>query len=636
LRIDDLITAALQFTRAGRLSEAEPLYRQALTLLPASPELHYSLGITLQLQGKWQEAALSHARALALKPDFAEAYNNLGSVLLQQNKLDEAVAACARAVACKPDDVEALINLGTALQQQGKPAEAQAVYRQALVVRKDCPEASLGLAVATVPVLAETVAGSVAAIASFERALDELEAWDAGHPGLLGRAVGGAQPFHLAYRPIDVTATLVRYGTLISRAAAQYWSGQYEARATAAPTATPTATQTSAPAETPAPTQTPTASRAPGARIRFVIINGQIRGRHPVWEIVLRGLIAHLDRTRFELIVYYTCPQVDDQTHWAKSQVDRFVQGARSTQDWLVEIARDRPEVIFYPEVGMDPTSCALAALRLAPLQVAGWGHPVTTGLPTIDWFLSGELLEGPAAEGHYHEKLIRLPGTGVCTEPVPAHPEPWSGPQRHPDRVRFVLCQQPIKFDPMDDALLVRIAQSAGPCEIWLASPRRLPWTGGRLQERLATAFRSAGLDPAACLRVTPWLEANQFAGFLDEMDVYLDCPSFSGYTTAWQAAQRGLPIVTLEGQFLRQRLAAGLLKQIGVTDGIATSADEYVAIAVRKARQCRHANHTNQAPQAKERREKMRRAAAKADNNRAAVTAFEHAVLEHFNRVA
>ena len=70
---------------------------------------------------------------------------------------------------------------------------------------------------------------------------------------------------------------------------------------------------------------------------------------------------------------------------------------------------------MFYPEVGMDPATCALAALRLAPLQIASWGHPVTTGLPTIDLFVSGELLEGPGAERHYHEKLIRLPGTGFA-----------------------------------------------------------------------------------------------------------------------------------------------------------------------------------------------------------------------------
>jgi len=194
---------------------------------------------------------------------------------------------------------------------------------------------------------------------------------------------------------------------------------------------------------------------------------------------------------------------------------------------------------------------------------------------------------------------------------------------------VRFSLCHQPIKFDPADDVLFVRIAQAAAPCEFWLSSPDTLSWTAIRLHERLTAAFRSAGLDPEVYLRVAPWLPHDQFAGFLNEMDIYLDCPGFSGYTTAWLAAHRGLPIVTLEGQFLRQRLAAGLLRQIGVTDGIASSADEYVEIAGRWAHECRRANRLN------ERREALKQAASKADGNRAAVTAFEDAVLQHFDRM-
>jgi protein O-GlcNAc transferase len=101
--------------------------------------------------------------------------------------------------------------------------------------------------------------------------------------------------------------------------------------------------------------------------------------------------------------------------------------------------------------------------------------------------------------------------------------------------------------------------------------------------------------------------------------MDVYLDCPAFSGYTTAWQAIHRGLPIVTFEGDFLRQRLAAGLLRQVGITDGIASTRAQYVEIAVRLAEESRR-------PEAwAGRREAMRRAAPQADGNHAAVRAFE-----------
>lgn len=284
---------------------------------------------------------------------------------------------------------------------------------------------------------------------------------------------------------------------------------------------------------------------------------------------------------------------------------------------------------MFYPEVGMDPATCALAALRLAPLQVAGWGHPATTGLPSIDLFVSGELLEGPSAERHYRETLILLPGTGVCTDlaPIqlqPVQAQPWDSPARRADCVRFALCQQPIKFDPTHDLLLTRIARAAGPSEFWLATPKKLHWATTKLRDRLAAAFCAEGLDPDAHLRVMPWQSRDQFAGFLDEMDVFLDCPAFSGYTTAWQAVHRGIPIVTWEGEFLRQRLAAGLLRQIGITDGIASSADQYVHFAALRAQESRDSG------QRAAQRETMRRAATRADGNRAAVSAFEQALVD------
>jgi protein O-GlcNAc transferase len=265
-----------------------------------------------------------------------------------------------------------------------------------------------------------------------------------------------------------------------------------------------------------------------------------------------------------------------------------------------------------------------LAALRLAPLQVAGWGHPVTTGLPTMNAFLSGELLEGPAAEQHYREKLVLLPGTGVCTELAAVEAQRWDGAGRRGNAVRFALCQQPIKFDPADDVLLTRIAKAAGPSEFWLVSPIKHQWATANLRDRLAAAFRAEGLDPDAHLRVTPWLPRSQFVGFLDEMDVYLDCPAFSGYTTAWQAIHRGLAVITLEGEFLRQRLAAGLLRQIGMTDGIASSRDQYVQIAALWAQECRRTDEWLA------RREAIRRSAPKADGNRSAVSAFEQWLID------
>ena len=580
----------------GKLDEAVACYGRALHYRPDYAEVHSNLGNVLMLQGKYAEAAASHGRALTHQPNYAEAHHNLGLVLLEQGSVDAAVASYRRALTHKPAYAEAHGNLANALREQGHSAEAAASYQRALVLDRDNTQARWGLATAMIPVFADTVADSIAATGKFARSLEELSAWSSAHPGKLGKSVGGSQPFYLAYRPADVTALLSRYGDLICAEAAAYWRPAIAEGGTVPP---------------------------PRERIRIAVVSGQVR-RHPVWDVVLRGILAHLDRRRFDVVVYHTGSMTDEETTWAKGRVDRFVQGPRSTQAWLDEVARDRPDVMFYPEVGMDPATCALAALRLAPLQVAGWGHPVTTGLPSIDLFMSGELLEGTGAERHYREKLVRLPGTGVCTDLPPVQSQPWDGPARQEKCVRFALCQQPIKFDPADDVLLTRIAKAVGPSEFWLAAPKKLEWATARLRGRLAAAFEAEGLDPDAHVRVMPWLSRDQFAGFLDDMDVFLDCPAFSGYTTAWQAIHQGIPIVSLEGEFLRQRLAAGLLRQIGKTDGIVSSPDQYVRMAAVFAQESRDGG------QRALRRELIRGAAAQADGNRAAVGAFEQALID------
>jgi predicted O-linked N-acetylglucosamine transferase (SPINDLY family) len=140
--------------------------------------------------------------------------------------------------------------------------------------------------------------------------------------------------------------------------------------------------------------------------------------------------------------------------------------------------------------------------------------------------------------------------------------------------------------------------------------------------------AFEDQGLDPNQCLRTTPWLREQEFLGFLDSMDIYLDSPAFSGFTTAWQALQRGLPIITLEGAFLRQRLAAGLLRQAGVRDGIVRNRDEYQTTAARWSSMAR------QVSEWRIRREEFRARAVALYEDRSAVTAFADTLANALQR--
>ena len=146
---------------------------------------------------------------------------------------------------------------------------------------------------------------------------------------------------------------------------------------------------------------------------------------------------------------------------------------------------------------------------------------------------------------------------------------------------MRFLIAQTASKLHPQDDELYIRIAQELTrvnmPCEFWVRNDYDV------VNTRLSKAFNQAGLKAPFFFDELPLAD---FIGLMDALDIYLDCPSFSGYNTAFYAIQTGIPLVTLEGEFMRQRLAAGLLRQIGVTETIAGTREDYIHKAVTLAK--------------------------------------------------
>jgi protein O-GlcNAc transferase len=580
----------------GQLDDAVACFQRALKIKPDLIEAHFNLGLALQGLGKREGAVASFRRTVELRPDFAEAYSNLGFVLLDIGQHEEAVASYRRALEIKPDLAVAHNNLGAALKEQGKLNEAEASYRRALEIEPN--NAIYRVAHMFIsPTAPQTVADAIAVPGNFDQSLQNLSDWmlsAAEQREHIADALSLQPAFYLAYREGNHVARLSRFGDMLI---------------------------TSSPHTMFKPVLKP-------AKLKLLVVSNHFR-RHSVWDVILRGILVNLDRSRFEVILYNLGHWEDEETKLAQSLSDVW-RDSRTISDlngWLAALSEDQPDAIFYPEIGMDHMTLRLAAHRLAPLQVASWGHPITTGLPTIDLYFSGDMFEPPDADTHYRERLVRLPGTGCCTMPIELAPEKLL--QLETDLAmrrgtRFVIAQTPFKFDPADDALFASIAAAVGECTFILFNLPNFSWATEQLIVRLNRAFRERNLDPGKHLLVIPWLPREKFYTLLDMSDIFLDCPSFSGYTTAWQAIQRGLPVVTLEGKFMRQRLAAGLLRKIGMTDTIAASKDAYVEIASRLAAECRGPDLRNA------RRRALKAAAPLADNDISVVRAFERSLIE------
>ncbi len=218
---------------------------------------------------------------------------------------------------------------------------------------------------------------------------------------------------------------------------------------------------------------------------------------HSVYHAILRGWLRELHRGRFETTIFSVSVKRDVVTDHAGTLVDHFEAEPRSAPQWAKYIRERRLDALIFPEVGMDPLTLGLAALRLAERQFAAWGHPETTGLPTIDHFLSGDSFEPPDAQEHYTERLIRLPNLGVHYEPQSARPVPvdfaaYGIPAANPV---FLCPGTPFKYDPENDSVLVEIARRLGRCSFVFFEHEKAALSH-RLRARLGEAFHRAGLD--------------------------------------------------------------------------------------------------------------------------------------------
>ena len=301
-----------------------------------------------------------------------------------------------------------------------------------------------------------------------------------------------------------------------------------------------------------------------------------------------------MDRSRFEFHLFHVGAYQDGETSSAAALSDRFVGGARTLGEWVAAIRASKPDVLIFPEVGMDTTTLRLAALRLAPHQLAAWGHPETTGLPTIDHYLSAEAFEPPGAQAHYTERLQRLPRLGCCYEPygsAVAEPDRATAADLHSllgtgmDKAALLICPGvPFKYAPQHDQVLAQIARRLGRCRlVFFNHPTTT--ASARLAARLARTFAQAGLEPERYLRFLEWLPRPQFFELLRRADACLDTIGFSGFNTAMQCLECGLPIVAYRGAYMRGRFASGVLETLGLPELVAQEDSDYVERAVRLA---------------------------------------------------
>jgi predicted O-linked N-acetylglucosamine transferase (SPINDLY family) len=299
-------------------------------------------------------------------------------------------------------------------------------------------------------------------------------------------------------------------------------------------------------------------------------------------SLMFGGFLKHLDRSRFLLFGYLTNGTPDSSTKVLAGLCHQFRDLRGDVGEAARAIRADELDVLVYPDVGMDGRGQALAALKLAPLQIAGMGHPVTTGLSSIDYFITSDLMEPDDGEKFYSEKLIRLPNTSFSYRPAMlAQTKSRADFGLAAGETVYLCCQAQQKYLPQFDRVFPAIAKKVGQARFVFIKHRARHLDNRRFQARIERVFKLEGLDPARHLLFLPWQDWTDFLQLNGVCDVFLDSIGWSGGNTSMEALSRTLPIVTLPTNLMRGRHAYVMLKVMGLDDCIVRDLESYVEVA-------------------------------------------------------
>ncbi|MBY0403722.1 MAG: tetratricopeptide repeat protein [Cyanobacteria bacterium] len=581
---------ALLNSQGKHFPQALTYCQKALSIAPQFGEGYETLGNIQYQLGNFEAARQSYETAISFTPEDADLYYNLGTVFLSQSLWDQAQQAFTTALQNNPKHLNSLYGLGNVLSQFNQMEEALSLYTQALKIA-EALEAENTLAVKSgCESQLKTVYNIESAVsARLKRTLffpfifqsnEEIDEWrhriqeglnELSHPGKEPSLCGpktplknpahsiGRTPFYLPYQGRNDLKLQLSYANTLKPYV-------------------PTRNLIESPHN---------------SKPRIGFISKYFRSQHTMGK-VFSGLIQTLNRDEFSIYVFMLDDGLGEKDAFPLHPDDCCI----TLPLWETEAAcelvlKEKLDILFYTDIGMEPSTYFMAFSRLAPVQMVSWGHPETTGLDTIDYYLSAEVFETPEAQTHYSEKLLRM--KHLPTRYQPPTPIPVSK-----EDIGFVskgshyLCPQSLyKIHPDFDPLMQGILQEDPTGTLYFYKGFHPSWEENlwkRWQKTLPFSYHSR-------IQFLPRTSAGQFYQALSLCDVMLDPMHFGGGNTSLEALSFGTPIVTYPQAFMRGRFTQGFYQMMNhpeiYSNLVAQTPEDYIQTAVKLATEKEYRHH-------------------------------------------
>ncbi|OZI60282.1 bifunctional class I SAM-dependent methyltransferase/glycosyltransferase [Bordetella genomosp. 11] len=529
---------AIEFNRlfvAGRWSEAEELGRKCIERFPDDQPLWLKYGDTLRYVGKAKEAYDALLHAVALDPLDPSAHAAMG-LAAQTQRLSHLAEKCyGVALSLQPDNYASHVNLTNLFKDRGMFPEAESHALRGVAARPDAfaSHTNLGNIYFEHGKHAE-------ALASHRKALELAPNHMPNHSNLL---------FVLAHSdqisPADLIAEHRRFGEIA------------EKRVT---------------------TRIPPHAndRDPQRTLRVGFVSADLRNHavssfiEPIWEA--------WDASGMEIWVYSNSPHEDGVTQRLRGYARSWRSAVGVTDRELAAMIReDAIDVLFDLSGHTADNRLPAFAYKPAPVQITWMGYPATSGMTSIDYFLSDQHMTQPGKmDDMFTEKLAFLPASGVF-KPYADAPAVNALPALTNDHFTFGSFNRPSKVGDVTLSLWARVLNAVPNARMLLGG---VPSDDAKIQ--LTEKLEGLGVDRERLI-FRPRANMVDYLRFHHEVDLILDSFPYTGGTTSNHALWMGLPIVTMRGKTWISAQTAGTIGQCGLpAEWVTDTPEDFVAKAV------------------------------------------------------
>jgi predicted O-linked N-acetylglucosamine transferase (SPINDLY family) len=595
------------YARAGNAEAAQQAFEQAIRARPDMPSAYNNLGNILRRQNRLQDAEFAFLRSISLDPFDSSGMINLGRLYWNQGRYPEATAVLRNATRAKPDEPEAWRALGQLLVEISQPQESLAVFKRLIELVPRDAEAHMELAK-----VYHELRQWAEAETSYRRSLEIDPGLSAAHANFAfllsdqGLTRDAQQHYGKAYDLQPSPRLRIVRDTMVPpiyQSVEQIREVREELRenhrrliadgVTIDPTERVMPTlfyltyhgfndrefMVSHARLGDAPRSVKVDLRPPrSGKIRIGFISKCLRD-HTIGRLN-RDIIAGLSRDDFDVTFFSIGPSDDAIGQAIRQRADRYLVVPGSLNTAIQMIAAQQLDILYYPDIGMDPFSYTIAYTRLAPVQCVTWGHPETTGLPTMDYFVSCKHCETPESMTAYSEQLELLPRLGVCYERLT--PIDHFEARKHFNfgaNEHIYCCPQTLfKFHPEFDEVLGGILRSDPQAVLLLLDSQHGKW-----RELLEQRWKRTLGDVLNRVRFIKHQPRPDYLRLLAASDVMLDPLHFGGGNSTYEMLAMGTPVVTLPSPFLRARLTLAMYRQMEFNDLVVETPQQYVDLAVR-----------------------------------------------------